>query len=72
MTTTNMTTTNKRRSTIILDSFISSFRREHSITSSLTKKLKSAEHISRGARQALRDFCNHLKVLNKTALDEEG
>lgn len=45
---------------------------QNSITADMLVKLESTENLSRGARRALRDFCNHLKVLKKKALDEEG
>jgi hypothetical protein len=61
----------KRNSVILLNNIIATFK-EHDLEAEDKKDLSSTENLSRGARRALQDFCNHLKVLKKPALDEEG
>jgi hypothetical protein len=61
---------NRRSSIILIDKMVSSFKAPASLKPN--RNPKDIEFLSEEARLALYDFSDHLQILNKDALDEEG
>lgn len=59
---------NLKTSALVVGDMVSSFR----IPSHETGFVKEIRALSENARLSLRDFSDHLQILNKSALDEEG
>ncbi len=57
-------------SLLVVNDMVADFRVPHDETP--TYQAKGVEELSEGARMALVDFNDHLHILNKDALDEEG
>jgi hypothetical protein len=55
-------------SALVVDDMVSTFR----VPSTQTRFLKDIRALSEAARLSLQDFSDHLQILNKNALDEEG